>query len=75
MKDLASMGWIPNEQPAREFSGLDFRAVQNKIRRERGIMAHNNFKQNFTETKEKLVAPAEGDTSDGAAGERTEEEI
>jgi capsid protein len=64
MKDLASMGWIPNEQPAREFSGLDFRAVQNKIKRERELMKRYGFQQNFTETKEEAVENAEGDTSD-----------
>jgi capsid protein len=73
MKDLASMGWITNEQPAREFSGTDFRAVQNKIKRERELMARLGFKQNFLDTKEDAVEKAEGDTSGG--GELQEEDI
>jgi capsid protein len=72
MKDLASMGWIPNEQPAREFSGMDFRAVQNKIKRERELMARYGFRQNFTELENELIESAEGGTSD--AGEKTEKE-
>jgi capsid protein len=63
-KDLAGMGWIPNEQPAREFSGLEFRAVQNKIKRERELMARYGFQQNFS-GKDDKVEPAEGDTSRG----------
>ena len=61
-KDLAAMGWIPNEQPAREFSGLEFRAVQNKIKRERELMERYGFTQNFS-GKDETVEPAEGDTS------------
>jgi capsid protein len=66
MKDIASMGWIPNEQPAREFSGLDFRAVQNKIKRERELMRRMGFQQNFTETQgqnDDVNNYGEGDTS------------
>jgi capsid protein len=74
MKDLASMGWIPNEQPAREFSGLDFRAVQNKIKRERELMRRYGFQQNFTEAKEELVEKSEGDTSDGETSGTGEDE-
>jgi capsid protein len=73
MKDLASMGWIPNDQAAREFSGMDFRAVQNKIKPERELMERMNFKQNFTETKEEPIEKAEGDTSDGGGETKTEE--
>jgi len=75
MKDLASMGWIPNEQPAREFSGLDFRAVQNKIKRERELMARYGFQQDFGKIEQKAIEKSEGDTSDGetsGAGEGEE---
>jgi capsid protein len=65
MKDLASMGWITNEQPAREFSGTDFRAVQNKIKRERELMARLGFTQNFLDAKEEAIEKAGGDTPDG----------
>jgi capsid protein len=66
MRDLASMGWIPNEQPAREFSGLEFRAVQNKIKRERELMERYGFKQ-ITQIKEEAVESSEGDTSNGSS--------
>jgi capsid protein len=74
MKDLASMGWITNEQPAREFSGTDFRAVQNKIKRERELMERLGFKQNFLDIKEEMVEKAEGDTSDGGGIEEKDVE-
>jgi capsid protein len=66
MKDIATMGWIPNEQPAREFSGLDFRAVQNKIKRERELMARMGFRQDGSETNKSdddVENYGEGDTS------------
>jgi hypothetical protein len=67
MKDLASMGWITNEQAAREFSGMDFRAVQNKIKGEHELMASYGFRQNFLEEKVEVIEKVEGDTSDGEA--------
>jgi capsid protein len=71
MKDAASMGWIPNEQPAREISGLDFRAVQNKIKRERELMERYGFRQDLAQIQEEPIEPTEGDTPGGD----TEKEI
>ena len=50
-KDAAAEGWIPNEMPTHELSGMDFRAVQNKIRREREYMKRMSFTQNFDDKK------------------------
>ena len=50
-KDAAAEGWIPNEMPTHELSGMDFRAVQNKIRREREYMKRMGFAQNFDNKK------------------------
>jgi capsid protein len=66
-KDAAAEGWIPNEMPTRELSGMDFRAVQNKIRREREYMKRMGFTQDFDDKKNKednVNDYGEGDTSE-----------
>jgi capsid protein len=73
MKDLASMGWIPNEQAAREFSGMTFRAVQNKIKGERELMESYGFRQNFLDEKVEVIEKIEGDTPDSGGDELNQE--
>jgi capsid protein len=72
--DMANAGWIPNEQPAREFSGTEFRTVQNKIKRERELMSRHGFTQNLS-GKSESASEAEGDggSSDGKSEDKKDE--
>jgi len=56
-RELIEMGVIPHDQVAREFSGLDFRAVQNKLRIERKLMISQGF---ITDNSADQTAQAKG---------------
>ncbi|MCL2410053.1 MAG: phage portal protein [Treponema sp.] len=67
MQKLLKMGVITHDMVARQFSGMDFRAVQNKLEIERTLMAShgfiaateietNNVNEDQAETQEQLIA-------------------
>jgi capsid protein len=56
VRNLVAGGWITNDQVSREFSGMDFRTVQTKLRREKELMDHNGFKQK-TQNESHVPAP------------------
>jgi capsid protein len=58
VRNLVAGGWITNDQVSREFSGMDFRTVQTKLRREKELMDHNGFKQK-TQNESHVPAPAQ----------------
>ena len=64
LRDAVSAGWTTNEQVARELSGIDFRAVQGRLKRERELMKRYDFKQNLANTVAQMKNE-NGDDSDG----------
>ena len=51
MQKLLKMGVITHDMVARQFSGMDFRAVQNKLEIERTLMASHGFISPLTNTE------------------------
>jgi capsid protein len=64
LRDAGSAGWITNEQPTRELSGMDFRAVQGRLRRERALMERYGFKQSLANTVAQSKSENDDDSDD-----------
>ncbi|MDR1586936.1 MAG: phage portal protein [Treponema sp.] len=71
MKTLLSLGVITHDMVAREFSGFDFRTVQNRLEIEREIMESHGFKAEAP--AEKSQEPEEADPDLEAATLELEE--
>lgn len=65
MKTLLGMGVVTHDMVARQFSGMDFRAVQNKLEIERELMESHGFAPDYSFGEK----PAQTETGDGGKPE------